>query len=860
MRSVSIRPLRRALAPSVSTQLPLAVSRLYSTHPPNAKLNIPIDYSTTSLLAHSSQTALSTSELPADVRNGTTKKMNLFQAINDALSIALAEDDSVMVFGEDVAFGGVFRCTMKLAETYGADRIFNTPLTEQGIMGFAIGVAAEGMRPVAEIQFADYVYPAFDQLVNEAAKYRYRDGACGRSVGGLTVRMPCGGVGHGALYHSQSPESLFTHIPGLRVIMPRSPLQAKGLLLSAIRSNDPCIFMEPKILYRAAVEQVPAGAYTLPLSKAEVLKEGKDVTIVSYGQPLYTCMSAIQKAEEELGISVELIDLRTLYPWDKECVFESVRKTGHCIVVHEAMVNAGIGAEVAAAIQEDHDTFLRLEAPVARVAGWSIHTPLLYEKFNIPDVANSLHAMSQIDTVSSFVEGAPPGEVTTFLEPMPQPPTTANTTKDIKSLTVSDPDLVSSLEPAFEKYNEEQFITVKLPGGSQQVIISSHNSLGDGQYFDVESSTSFTFDHTTQKASNAQSYVLESSNADLIKSTLKSLGPYVQEHFPNAAYGVYPIENDSKVAVIIVSNKYSPNNFWNGRWRSLYIFDPSSESLEGSVKVDVHYYEDGNVRLLTSRPTQSSVSATGAGIIKEISTSEKKYQEELNRGFASLSEGAFKGLRRQLPVTRQKIEWDKITSYRVGKSYFTGGGVGELHAGFQAVLRSKAGPDTRERKPADRCMELTSRFSVAARSASASSRNTRAAGTRLAWLRQLLEGAEGTDLYVDSAEEGGPIAPDCRPTAVPSLGGSRVVRGKLRTRYRRPRVRERHFCTMGGRGTGEIRERADGPRALAGTDRIPAFRNELTALARRHLSPSLSAARAGLQFRDSEGLGLQRLP
>ncbi|KAK1689065.1 transketolase [Colletotrichum godetiae] len=388
--SISLRPLRRALAPSVSTQLlsPLvATPRLYSTHPPNAKLNIPVDYATTSLLAHSSQTALGTAELPAEVRDGTTKKMNLFQAINDALSIALAEDDSVMVFGEDVAFGGVFRCTMKLAETYGADRIFNTPLTEQGIMGFAIGAAAEGMRPVAEIQFADYIYPAFDQLVNEAAKYRYRDGACGRSVGGLTVRMPCGGVGHGALYHSQSPESLFTHIPGLRVIMPRSPLQAKGLLLAAIRSNDPCIFMEPKILYRAAVEQVPTGSYTLPLSKAEVLKEGKDVTIISYGQPLYTCMSAIQKAEEELGISVELIDLRTLYPWDKETVFQSVRKTGHCIVVHEAMVNAGIGAEVAATIQEDPDTFLRLEAPVARVAGWSIHTPLLYEKFNIPDVA-----------------------------------------------------------------------------------------------------------------------------------------------------------------------------------------------------------------------------------------------------------------------------------------------------------------------------------------------------------------------------------------------------------------------------------------------------------------------------------------
>ncbi|KAK3384465.1 2-oxoisovalerate dehydrogenase beta subunit mitochondrial precursor [Lasiosphaeria ovina] len=363
------------------------LNRWYSTHPPQAKLNLPTDYAKTPLLAHTSQAALSSPELPPHVRNGTTKRMNLFQAVNDALSLALAEDESVMIFGEDVAFGGVFRCTSKLAETYGGDRVFNTPLTEQGIVGFAIGVAAEGMRPVAEIQFADYVYPAFDQLVNEAAKFRYRDGACGRSVGGLTVRMPCGGVGHGGLYHSQSPESLFTHIPGLRVIMPRSPLQAKGLLLAAIQSNDPCIFMEPKILYRAAVEQVPTAPYTLPLSKAEILKEGTDVTIISYGQPLYKCMAAINHAERVMGVSVELIDLRTIYPWDKECVLKSVRKTGRCIVVHESMVNAGVGAEVAAAIQEDTETFLRLEAPVARVAGWSIHMPLLFEAFNTPDVA-----------------------------------------------------------------------------------------------------------------------------------------------------------------------------------------------------------------------------------------------------------------------------------------------------------------------------------------------------------------------------------------------------------------------------------------------------------------------------------------
>lgn len=395
MRVQAPHQLRAALASALRTRKSASshctgslLQRLYSTHPPNAKLNLPIDYATTPLLAHASQSALNNPELPPEVRQGPTKRMNLFQSINDALSIALAEDESVLLFGEDVAFGGVFRCSMKLAETYGGDRVFNTPLSEQGIMGFAIGAAAEGMRPVAEIQFADYVFPAFDQMVNEAAKFRYRDGAGGRHAGGLTVRMPCGGVGHGALYHSQSPESLFTHIPGFRVIIPRSPLQAKGLLLAAIRSNDPCIFMEPKVLYRAAVEQVPVGSYELPLSKAEVLKEGKDVTLISYGQPLYNCQAAIEKAEKDLGISAELIDLRTVYPWDKECVFKSVQKTGRCVVVHESMINAGVGAEVAAAVQENPATFLHLEAPVARVAGWSTPTPLLYEKFNIPDVAS----------------------------------------------------------------------------------------------------------------------------------------------------------------------------------------------------------------------------------------------------------------------------------------------------------------------------------------------------------------------------------------------------------------------------------------------------------------------------------------
>ncbi|PSS22253.1 hypothetical protein M430DRAFT_137310 [Amorphotheca resinae ATCC 22711] len=269
-------------------------------------------------------------------------------------------------------------------------------------------------------------------------------------------------------------------------------------------------------------------------------------------------------------------------------------------------------------------------------------------------------ASSELDIVSAFVEGAPPGEL-------------ADVIADIKALTVSSPDTISQLGPAFEKYNEEQFVTVKLPGGSQHVIVSSYNSLGDGRYYDVESSSSFAFNHSTQKASAVQSHVLESSHSDLVKSLLKSLGAHVKEHYPNASYGVYPIEDDSKLAILVAANKYSPNNFWNGRWRSLYIYSPSSSSLEGSIKVDVHYYEDGNVRLLTSKPVSASISSDSAtSIVREIAVAEKKYQEEINRGFSNLSEGAFKGLRRQLPITRQKIEWDKIAGYKLGQDI--GGG------------------------------------------------------------------------------------------------------------------------------------------------------------------------------------------
>ena len=225
--------------PRLLTRSPLR--RAYATHPPNARLNLPTDFGTTPLLHHTSSSAQSDPSLPS----GPTSRLNLFQSINAALSSALSSDPSVILFGEDVSFGGVFRCSMNLASTHGDARVFNTPLSEQGLVGFAIGAAMQGARAVAEVQFADYVYPAFDQLVNEAAKARYRAGtnAEAQNCGGLTVRMPCGAVGHGALYHTQSPEALFTHIPGLRVVVPRGPAQAKGLLAAAIKCPDPVVFM-----------------------------------------------------------------------------------------------------------------------------------------------------------------------------------------------------------------------------------------------------------------------------------------------------------------------------------------------------------------------------------------------------------------------------------------------------------------------------------------------------------------------------------------------------------------------------------------------------------------------------------------
>ena len=258
---------------------------------------------------------------------------------------------------------------------------FNTPLVEQGIIGFANGLAAQGSVPVAEIQFADYIFPAFDQIVNETAKFRYRSGDL-FNVGGLTIRTPYGGGISGGLYHSQSPEAYFTHTPGLKVVVPRNPYQAKGLLLGAIRDPDPVLFLEPKRLYRAAVGEVPEDDYQLPVGEAEVVREGSDITLVGWGAQMEVIGKAAELAEEQ-GIACEVIDLRSLLPWDVDTVAESVFKTGRMIVSHEAPLTGGFAGEIAATIQER--CFLYLESPITRVTGLDTPFPLILEKEYLPD-------------------------------------------------------------------------------------------------------------------------------------------------------------------------------------------------------------------------------------------------------------------------------------------------------------------------------------------------------------------------------------------------------------------------------------------------------------------------------------------
>ncbi|MEZ9820887.1 alpha-ketoacid dehydrogenase subunit beta [Shewanella sp. 10N.286.45.A1] len=317
-------------------------------------------------------------------------EMNMLQAINEALSSEMEADKKMMVFGEDVGhFGGVFRATSGLQEKFGRDRCFNTPLTEQGIAGFANGLASNGMTAVAEIQFADYIFPAIDQIVNESAKFRYRSGN-EFDVGGLTFRTPYGGGIAGGHYHSQSPEAYFTQTPGLKVVIPRNPEQAKGLLIASIRDKNPVIFFEPKRLYRASVGEVRDGDFEIELGKAEVVRQGTDITLLGWGAQMEILENAADMAAKK-GISCEVIDLRTLSPWDVDTVAASVKKTGRLLINHEAPLTGGFAGEIAATIQEE--CFLYLESPIARVCGLDTPYPLIHEKEYMPDALKTFEAI-----------------------------------------------------------------------------------------------------------------------------------------------------------------------------------------------------------------------------------------------------------------------------------------------------------------------------------------------------------------------------------------------------------------------------------------------------------------------------------
>jgi pyruvate dehydrogenase E1 component beta subunit len=317
--------------------------------------------------------------------------MNIIQAVNDALRIAMRDDPDVVVLGEDVGkFGGVFRATAGLFDEFGADRVIDTPLAESGIIGTAIGMALYGLRPVPEIQFADFILPAFDQIVNEAAKYRYRSG--GQYACPMVIRTPYGGGIRGGHYHSQSPEALFIHTAGLKVVVPSNPSDAKGLLLSAIRDPDPVIFFEPKRMYRAAKGDVAEGAYEVPLGKAAVTREGTQVTLVAWGSMWHEADQAAREAEKE-GIDCEVLDLRSLQPLDVDTIVGSVQKTGRAVIVHEAPRTCGFGAELSALIQER--CFLNLEAPIVRVTGFDTPFPYTLEMEYLPRAPRILKAIRE---------------------------------------------------------------------------------------------------------------------------------------------------------------------------------------------------------------------------------------------------------------------------------------------------------------------------------------------------------------------------------------------------------------------------------------------------------------------------------
>jgi 2-oxoisovalerate dehydrogenase E1 component beta subunit len=331
--------------------------------------------------------------------------MNMIQALNSAMDVMLSRDPDVVIFGEDVGyFGGVFRATDGLQRKYGKQRVFDTPIAEGGILGVAVGMGAYGLRPVAEVQFADYIYPAMDQLISEAARLRYR--SAGEWWAPLTVRAPCGGGIFGGQTHSQSAEALFTHVCGLKTVIPSNPRDAKGLLVSAIEDDDPVVFFEPKRLYsgpfdghpekpavpwsRHALGEVPAGYYRIPLGKASIVRAGEEVTVLAYG----TLVHVAAAAADESGIDIELVDLRSLRPVDIETIVASVQKTGRCVILHEATRTGGFGAELSALVQEH--CFFSLEAPIERVTGWDTPYPHAFEWQYFPGPARVARALRKV--------------------------------------------------------------------------------------------------------------------------------------------------------------------------------------------------------------------------------------------------------------------------------------------------------------------------------------------------------------------------------------------------------------------------------------------------------------------------------
>jgi pyruvate dehydrogenase E1 component beta subunit len=317
--------------------------------------------------------------------------MNIIEAVRDALRTQMRTDPRVVVLGEDVGkFGGVFRATSGLYEEFGGDRVIDTPLAEAGIIGTAIGMALYGLRPVPEIQFSDFIFPAFDQIVNELAKFRYRSG--GQYPCPVVIRTPVGGGIRGGHYHSQSPEALFIHTPGLKVVAPSNPYDAKGLLLASMRQNDPVLFLEPKRIYRASRGEVPEGDYTVELGAAAVTRAGEQVTLLAWSGMVPIAEEAAAKAADA-GISVEVLDLRTLMPFDLGAILASVRKTGRCVVVHEAPRTCGFGAELIASIQER--AMEHLEAPILRVTGLDTPFPYSLEHEYLPNADRVLGAIRQ---------------------------------------------------------------------------------------------------------------------------------------------------------------------------------------------------------------------------------------------------------------------------------------------------------------------------------------------------------------------------------------------------------------------------------------------------------------------------------